>query len=71
MHLLFACLAGSSYGMGDLLGHFLESMLVRTKHTEKSCVSLWGQSLILKAGRADYRGLGKGYLWKVLTSEGF
>ena len=35
--------------MGDLLGSFLESVRVRTKHAKKSCVGLWGQSLILQA----------------------
>jgi len=35
--------------MGDLLGYFLVSIQVRTKHAEKTCVSLWGQSAILKA----------------------
>ena len=35
--------------MGDLLESFLESVWVRIKHTEKSHVGLWEQSLILKA----------------------
>src|SRR3954470_24292130 len=35
--------------MGDLLGSFLESMRVRSKHAEKTRVGLWGQSIILKA----------------------
>nr|ABE88120.1 hypothetical protein MtrDRAFT_AC147431g7v2 [Medicago truncatula] len=34
--------------MGDLLGSFPKSVRVRTKHTEKTCVGLWGQSAILK-----------------------
>ena len=46
--------------MGDLLGSFPESVRVRTKHPEKSCVGLWGQSLILQAvdvlKRATYGG---------------
>ena len=33
----------------DLLESFPESVRVRTKHTEKSCVGLWDQSLILQA----------------------
>ena len=37
------------------------SMWVGTKYAEKSHVDLWGQSLILKADRADYRNLGNGY----------
>jgi len=35
--------------MGDLPGSFLVSVQVRTKHTEKTRVDLWGQSTILKA----------------------
>lgn len=35
--------------MVDLLGSFLESVRVRTKHTEKTHIGLWGQSTILKA----------------------
>jgi len=34
--------------MGDLPGRFLVSVRVRTKHTEKTRVGLWGQSAILK-----------------------
>ena len=53
--------------MGNPLGSFSESMQVRTKHVEKSSVSLWGQSLILEVGKADCKGFGNGYLWRVLT----
>jgi len=35
--------------MGDLLGSFPVSVRVRTKHSEKTRVGLWGQSAILKA----------------------
>jgi hypothetical protein len=35
--------------MGDLPGSFPVSMRVRIKHAEKTRVSLWGQSEILKA----------------------
>jgi len=35
--------------MGDLSGSFSVSVRVRTKHAEKTCVGLWGQSTILKA----------------------
>ena len=48
---------------------FLKSMRVRTKHAKKSRVGLWGQSLILEVTKAYYRGLKKGYLWKVLTNK--
>ncbi|MCI46964.1 hypothetical protein A2U01_0068205, partial [Trifolium medium] len=43
------CLTWSSLWMGDLLGSFPESVLVRTKHAEKTRVGLWGQLAILKA----------------------
>ena len=35
--------------MGDLLGSFPESISVRPNHAEKTCVGLWGQSIILNA----------------------
>jgi len=35
--------------MGDLMGSFLKSVWDRTKHVEKTCAGLWGQSTILKA----------------------
>ena len=35
--------------MGDLLESFSENARVRTKHAEKTRVSLWGQSSIRKA----------------------
>jgi len=44
---------------------------VRINYAEKSCVGLWGQSLILEAGRADFLVLKKGYLWRVLTGGAF
>jgi len=44
---------------------------VRTKHTEKSCVSLWGQSLISEAVEADCRNLEKSYLLRDMIGEGF
>ncbi|AES77871.1 hypothetical protein MtrunA17_Chr7g0221591 [Medicago truncatula] len=34
--------------MGDISGTFPVSVRVRTKHTEKNRVGLWGQSAILK-----------------------
>jgi hypothetical protein len=34
--------------MGDLFGSFLVSVRVRTKHAEKTCVGLQGQSAMLK-----------------------
>lgn len=34
--------------MDDLLGSFQESVRVRTKHAEKTCVGLWVQLVILK-----------------------
>jgi len=34
--------------MGDLLGSFLVSVRVRTKHAEKTRVCLYGQSAMLK-----------------------
>ena len=37
--------------MSNLLENFLKNVYVRTKHVEKSCVGLWGQSLILEATR--------------------
>jgi hypothetical protein len=42
-------LTWSNFGMGDLPGSFPVSVRVRTKHAEKTCVGLWGQSTILKA----------------------
>jgi len=57
--------------MGDLLGSFSENVQVRTKHAEKSRVDLWGQLLILKVVETNYRGLGKGYLQRVLISKRF
>lgn len=42
---------------------------MRTKHAKKYRVDLEGQSLILKAAEADCRGLGKGYLQRVLINE--
>jgi len=35
--------------MGDLPGSFSVSVQVRTKHAEKTCVGLYGQSAILRA----------------------
>ena len=55
--------------MCDLLGSFLKSMWVRKKHAKKYHVSLWCQSLILEASRADFWALGKGYLRSVLTNK--
>jgi len=41
--------------MGDLLGSFSISVRVRTKHTEKTRVDLWGQSAILKSNMGCYK----------------
>jgi len=52
--------------MGELLGSFLVSVLVRTKHIEKTCVDLWGQSAILKAVWGVTNGIkhtSQGMMW--------
>ena len=59
------CLACSSYGMDNLLENFSKNVRVRTKHAKNYCFGLWGQSLILEAGRDDFQGLEKA------TYEGF
>ena len=51
--------------MDNLLENFSKNVRVRTKHAKNYCFGLWGQSLILKAGRDDFQGL------KKATYEGF
>lgn len=36
------------FWMSDLLSSFLESVWVRIKHAEKTCIDLWDQSAMLK-----------------------
>ncbi|KAL2334647.1 hypothetical protein Fmac_015860 [Flemingia macrophylla] len=36
-----------SVGMGDLVGSLPESMQVKTTHAKKSCIGLWGQSVVV------------------------
>ena len=55
--------------MSNLLENFLKNVYVRTKHIEKSCVGLWGQSLIIKAVKAEFLGLKEGYMWRVVINK--
>ncbi|KAL2337406.1 hypothetical protein Fmac_011852 [Flemingia macrophylla] len=51
--------------MGDLAGSLAESVQVKITHDKKSCVGLWGQSVLQQV----IEHLKKGYLWRVVTNK--
>ncbi|KAL2322066.1 hypothetical protein Fmac_026445 [Flemingia macrophylla] len=58
-------LDSGSVGMGDLAGSLPKSVQVKITHDKKSCVGLWGQSVLLQV----IEHLRKGYLWRVVTNK--